>query len=211
MLFRSALIELIAEGDDALMEEFFEKGTLPVEHIVDGLREAVHHRSIFPVMCTSGGHNVGSDLILNFVSEDFPNPQERGPWKGTANGAETEREEKDTAPVSLFVFKTLADPFAGRVTYFRVVSGVLKNDANLIVARTSNTEKLSHIGALHGKAIEETPEMHAGDIGGVGKICFGSGAINEDCFSGPTNAGAAHFCIEHDAKTFTWLPHNCPF
>ena len=164
------LVEMVAEGNDELLEEFFDKGTLPVEHIVDGLREAVRARRMFPVMCASSLHNVASDLILNFMLENFPSPIERGPWKGTLNGKETERAEKDSEPVSVYVFKTVADPFAGRVSYFKVVSGVLKNDANLVNARTGGGERLSHIGALYGKTIVPVNEIHAGDIGGVAKL-----------------------------------------
>jgi elongation factor G len=165
-----ALIEMVAEGNDALLEEFFDKGTLPAERIMEGLRDAVRQMRIFPVMCASALHNVGSDLILNFALEDFPGPADRGPWKGTLNGAEVERAVKDSGPVSVFVFKTIADPFAGRVSYFKVVSGALKNDANLVNARNSSGERLSHIGALSGKSIVPVPELRAGDIGGVAKL-----------------------------------------
>jgi elongation factor G len=164
------LVEMIAEGNDALLEEFFEKGTLPVEHILDGLREAVRTRRMFPVLCAAGGHNVGSDLILNFINENFPNPAERGPWRGTLNGNEAERAVKDSEPISAFAFKTVADPFAGRVTYFKVVSGILRNDANLVNSRNSGAERLSHIGALFGKTIQPVNDLHAGDIGGVAKL-----------------------------------------
>src|SRR5579863_1294853 len=125
-----ALIEMVAEGNDSLLEEFFDKGTLPAERIMEGLRDAVRHMRIFPVLCASALHNVGSDLILNFALDNLPGPADRGAWKGTLNGAEAERAVKDNGPVSLFVFKTIADPFAGRVSYFKVVSGALKNDAN---------------------------------------------------------------------------------
>ena len=162
-----ALVEMVAEGNDALLEEFFETGTLPVEHILDGLRDAVRSMRIFPVMCASSLHNVSSDLILNFAVEYFPGPADREPWKGTDNGKEAERAVKDSAPLAIYVFKTVADPFAGRVSYFKVVSGVLKNDANLVNARNNSAERLSHIGSLSGKTIQPVPELHAGDIGGV--------------------------------------------
>ncbi len=165
-----ALIEMVAEGNDALLEEFFDKGTLPVEHILDGLREAVRGRRIYPVLCASGLRNVGSDLILNFTVENFPNPAECGTWKGMLNGKETERAFKDSEPVAAFVFKTVADPFAGRVTYFRVISGVVRNDANLSNARTSAAERLAHIGVLSGKTILPVNDIHSGDIGAVAKL-----------------------------------------
>jgi elongation factor G len=165
-----SLIEMVAEGNDALLEEFFEKGTLPVEHILDGLREAVRARRICPVLCAAGLHNVGSDLILNFAIEHFPSPADCGTWKGKLSGKEVERVIKDSEPVSVFIFKTVADPFAGRVTYFKVISGVLKNDAALINARTGGGERLAHIGSLAGKTLPPVPEIHAGDIGGVAKL-----------------------------------------
>src|SRR5215831_14044092 len=84
-----ALVEMVAEGNDALLEEFFAEGTLPVEHIVDGLRDAVRDRRIFPVMCASGLHNIGSSAILDFIVENFPSPVNREPVASTFNGAET--------------------------------------------------------------------------------------------------------------------------
>jgi elongation factor G len=165
-----ALVEMVAEGNDAYLEGFFDTGTLPVEHIHDGLREAIRQRRMFPVLCASGLHNIASDLILNFAFEYFPDPAERGPWKGTLNGADKERAVKDSEPLSIFVFKTIADPFAGRVSYFKVVSGILRNDANLVNARNNGGERLSHIGTLLGKAINPITELHAGDVGGVAKL-----------------------------------------
>ena len=164
------LVEMVAEGNDALLEEFFAEGTLPVEHILDGLREGVRTRRIFPVLCASALNNIGSDLILSFINEHFPNPLECGTWKGKSNGKEVERKISDKEPASVFVFKTVADPFAGRVSYFRVISGVVKNDAHLINSRSTVDERLSHIGAIFGKTLTQVTELHAGDIGGVAKL-----------------------------------------
>jgi elongation factor G len=165
-----ALIEMVAEGNDALMEEFFEKGTLPAEHIQAGLQQAIRERRIYPVLCGSGLHNIGTDLLLNFMVENFPAPTEHEPLAGTVNGQETKRALKDSEPVSAYVFKTVADPFAGRLTYFKVISGVVKNDAGLVNARTGGTERLAHIGVLAGKTIQPVNEIHAGDIGAVAKL-----------------------------------------
>jgi elongation factor G len=165
-----ALVEMVAEGNDTLMEEFFNEGTLPVEHIRDGLRQAIRERRIWPVMCTSALHNVGSDVLLNALIEYFPAPTEHPAIKGKLNGNEVERAIKDSEPVSAFVFKTVADPFAGRVTYFKVISGSVKNDANLVDARTGTAERLAHIGALMGKTIQPVTELRAGDIGAVAKL-----------------------------------------
>jgi len=169
-LAHEALVEIVAEGNDALLEEFFEKGTLPVEHIQEGLHDAVRERRIYPVLCASGLHNVGSDQILSFIVDNFPNPAEHEAWHGTIDGKDADRPVSDKSPVSLYVFKTAADPFAGRVTYFKVISGVVKNDANLVNVRSSSAERLSHIGSLAGKTIDPVPDLHAGDIGGVAKL-----------------------------------------
>jgi elongation factor G len=165
-----ALVEMVAEGKDDLLEEFFAEGTLPVEHIVDGLRIEVHDRRIYPILCESALHNIGSDLVLDFMADYFPAPVERPPVKGKKNGAEVDRAVKDKEPVSAFVFKTVADPFAGRVTYYKVISGVLKNDANLVNSRNAGSERLAHVGCLMGKTITPVPELHAGDVGAVAKL-----------------------------------------
>src|SRR6185295_4876135 len=86
-----ALIEMVAEGNDALMEEYFDKGTLPAEHIVDGLRQAVREMRVFPVMCASALHNIGTDLVLNFIVDNFPSAAERPPVAAVVKGAEGEQ------------------------------------------------------------------------------------------------------------------------
>jgi elongation factor G len=165
-----ALIEMVAEGNDSLMEQYFDKGTLEPEQILDGMRQGIRERRIYPVLCASGLHNMGSDSVLNFIVENFPAPSEHEPVAGTVNGHEAQRAIKDAEPVSAFVFKTIADPFAGRVTYFKVMSGIVKNDANLVNSRTSGGERLAHIGVLMGKTIQPITELHAGDIGAVAKL-----------------------------------------
>jgi elongation factor G len=156
------LVEMIAEGNDALMEEFFDKGTLSTEHIVEGLREGVKSRRICPILCVSAGRNMGADLVLNFLAANMPAPVDRGEAAG--------RKIADSEPVSVFVFKTVADPFAGRVTYFKVMSGVLKNDATIQNYTRSTSERFSHIGVLFGKTITPVTELHAGDLGAVTKL-----------------------------------------
>jgi len=165
-----ALIEMVAEGNDALMEEFFDKGTLTAEQIVEGLRQGVRDMRIFPVMCASALHNVGSDLILNFVVENLPSPTERPSVAVHINGTEGEQKISGGGQPSLYVFKTLADPFAGRITYFKVYTGVVKNDANLQNLTRSSAERLSHISSPQGKTLQPVTEVHAGDIGAVAKL-----------------------------------------
>jgi elongation factor G len=168
------LVEMVAEGDDKLMEEFFEKGTLPVEDLVLGLRLAVQARRIFPVMLSSALHNIGSDAILNTLIQIFPDPAARGKAGGTSEpggkGQPVERAVQDSEPVSVFVFKTFSDAFAGRISYFKVMSGILRNDATLLNYTRGIAERLQHIQLMQGKAGVEVPELHAGDIGAVAKL-----------------------------------------
>jgi elongation factor G len=164
------LVEMVAEGNDALMEEFFEKGSLAPEQLLEGMRQAVLERRIYPVLCASALQNAGSDLLLEFMVDNLPGPVERGPVAAKVGDQEVARPVSDSEPASAFVFKTIADPFAGRVSYFKVYSGVVKNDANLQNARTGTTERLSHIGCLQGKIIQPVTELHAGDLGAVAKL-----------------------------------------
>jgi elongation factor G len=164
------LVEIVAEGKDDLMEEFFEQGTLPEEHIIAGIDEEMRENRIFPVLCLSGLHDIGSDWLLNLIVEAFPSPCDRPPAKLTLNGKEAERKADDRLPATAFVFKTTADPFAGRITFFKVLSGTVKNDAHLFSALKGHEERLAHIGAPFGKTLMPVTEFHAGDIGAVAKL-----------------------------------------
>ena len=164
------LVEIVAEGKDDLMEEFFEQGTLPEEHIIAGIDEEMRENRIFPVLCLSGLHDIGSDWLLNLIVEAFPSPCDRPPAKVALNGKEAERKADDKLPASAFVFKTTADPFAGRITFFKVLSGCVKNDAHLFSALKGHEERLAHIGAPFGKTLMPVTEFHAGDIGAVAKL-----------------------------------------
>ena len=165
-----ALVEMVAEGNDALMEEFFDKGTLSAEQIVEGLQGGTREMRIFPVMCASALHNVGSDLILNFIVENLPSPADREPLTVTVDGKEATRKIAANDQASVFVFKTSADPFAGRITFFKVNTGVVKNDANLTNVERGAAERLSHIGSPMGKTIQPVTDLQAGDIGAVAKL-----------------------------------------
>src|SRR5512146_2124637 len=141
------LIEAIAEGDDALMEEFFEKGTIGEEHIISGLHNAIREDKIFPVLLASGLGNIGTDEVLDFIVDYMPTAVERGTMTAAPtpnNGEPAVRKISDSEPLSLYVFKTISDPFAGRISYFKVFSGVLKNDATLQNFNRSTAEKFAH-------------------------------------------------------------------
>jgi elongation factor G len=165
-----ALIEMVAEGDDALMEEFFDKGTLPAEHIIDGLKQGIREMRISPVMCASALRNIGADLVLNFIVENLPAPVEREGVPANVNGTETLRKLSPSDPPSLYVFKTTADPFAGRITFFKVYSGSIKNDANLQNINKGAAERLSHLSSPQGKTLQPVTDLNTGDIGAVAKL-----------------------------------------
>ena len=163
------LVELVAEGDDKLMEEFFEKGTIPEEHLIPALHDAIREDKIFPVLFTSGLGNVGVDKLMDFLVDYTPAGTEHTALHGVAgsNGQAPERHVADSDALSLFVFKTVSDPFAGRISYFKVYSGVLKNDASVQNFTRNSQEKLAHIWVMQGKATTPVNELHAGDIGAV--------------------------------------------
>ncbi len=165
-----ALVEIVAEGNDAFMEEFFDTGTLPVEHIVEGLRLGVRELRIFPVMCASALHNIGTDQILNFIVDNVPAPTEREGVRAVVNGAESTKKVKDNDQCSLYVFKTTADPFAGRITFFKVITGVVKTDASVQNNTRNTTERLAHLSIPQGKTLQPVTELHAGDIGAIAKL-----------------------------------------
>ncbi|MFP5276333.1 MAG: elongation factor G [Acidobacteriota bacterium] len=178
-----ALVELVAEGKDELMEEFFEKGTIPEDHLIAALHEAIREDRIFPVLFASGLANMALDHLLDFIKVYAPAPIEREPFPVkavaaqavSANGAEAEesaatRKVDDNEPGALVVFKTMSDPFAGRISFFKVVSGCVKNDATLENYTRRSQEKFSHLSIMQGRKAVEVSELHAGDLGAVAKL-----------------------------------------
>ena len=168
------LVELVAEGDDKLMEEFFEKGTIPEEDLIPALHNAIREDKLFPVIFSSGLGNVGADRVMDFIVDYTPAPSEHEWVQGEAatsgNGDAPKRHETDAEPVSLYVFKTLSDAFAGRISYFKVFSGVLKNESTVQNFSRGSAEKFSHVSIMQGKTAVAVTELHAGDIGAVAKL-----------------------------------------
>src|SRR5581483_6371018 len=169
-----ALIELVAEGKDELMEEFFAVGTIPEEHLVGALHEAIREDRIFPVLYVSGLQNVGTDHLLDFLKVYAPSPVEHGELAmravGKASGDTVMRKVDDGQPVALYVYKTMVDPFAGRISFFKVMSGCVKNDASVENYARGETERLSHLSIVQGRKLTEIAELHAGDLGAVAKL-----------------------------------------
>ncbi len=167
------LIEFVAEGEDSLMEEFFDQGTISPEHLLAGLRKAIDARRIYPVVYTSGLGAIGVDRLLQFITDYLPAANQRPQVTGlpaSGNGEPPARKVSDSEPASAFVFKTLNDPFAGRISYFKVYSGVVKNDATLQNFNRNSQEKLAHVSLMQGKNMVPVNEIHAGDLGAVAKL-----------------------------------------
>ena len=166
---REALVEMVAEADEKLMEKFFEAGTLTDEELVAGLRSATAAGKLFPLVCASGLLNVGVPPLLDAVVAYLPSPADR-PFKGGSNGTEAAYPADDKGPTAAFVWKTIADPFAGRITMFRVVSGTLKADTTVHNKTKDAPERLGHLELLQGKTQTAVPEIKAGDLGAVAKL-----------------------------------------
>jgi elongation factor G len=170
--WREKLVEMVAESNEELMEEFFEKGTLSQEQLAGGLRRAVVAGKVFPVLPASALLNAGVHAVLDAIVDLAPSPADRGEVKGTdpATKAETSRKPAADAPLSAFVFKTLVDPHAGRISLFRVYSGTLKSDSAVHNTSRDVAERVGSLLLLQGKAQTQVPEIQAGDIGAVAKL-----------------------------------------
>ncbi len=188
-----ALVELVAEGKDELMEEFFSIGTLPEQHLITALHEAIREDRIFPVLFTSALAEVAADHLLDFLKVYAPTPLERQPVAARAkpvavhapaNGHASEadaatqaaegeivlRPVADSEPLSLYVFKTMTDPFAGRISFFKIFSGSIKSDVTVTNYSRSSTEKLAHLSIMQGNNAVPVDELHAGDLGAGAKL-----------------------------------------
>jgi elongation factor G len=167
---REALIEMVAENDEHLMEKFFEAGTLTDDELITGLRAATIAAKVFPLVSTSALLNVGVPQLLDAIVAYLPSPVDR-PYKGVGKDrGEMARPADEKAPSAAFVWKTIADPFAGRITMFRVISGTLKADSNCQNKTRDTVERFGHLLLLQGKTQASVPEIKAGDLGAVAKL-----------------------------------------
>jgi len=170
---RSRLIEAVAETDDQLMEGFFETGSLSQETLESGLRRAVSHRQIFPVTLSAANQGIGPSALLDGLLSLAPSPVQRAPFTAkTVGGEDLDLAADPAGPLAVLVFKTLSDPFTGKITLMRVVSGTLNGDSTVYNSRAEETERLGHLMLLQGKQGSNTPRLIAGDIGGVPKLKF---------------------------------------
>ena len=167
------LVEMIAEGDDEMMEEFFREGTIPIQDLIPAVRKAIVAEKIVPVLMISSTRNVGNSSLLTFLADVFPHPDEHSQFgfkEPGGKGDRIDRKYDDAQPLSVFAFKTLADAFSGRINYFKVKSGILKNDATLQNFNRNIPERFQHTMVVQGKQLTEIQELHAGDIGAITKL-----------------------------------------
>ena len=167
---REQLIESVAEADEQLMETFFAEGTLTQEQLVAGLRTATMTGKLFPLLCTSASHMIAVQPLLDAIISYAPSPAEREFPTLDLDGSDITVKPADGSPYAAFVWKTIADPFAGRITMLRVVNGTLKSDATVANVTRDTTERFGHLLALQGKAQTHVPELKAGDLGAVAKL-----------------------------------------
>jgi elongation factor G len=183
---RERLMEMAAEADDALMEKFFDKGELSREDLTAGLVQGVKARRLFPIVCVSALQNVGAHPLLDALVACLPNPGERGPYRGEnpRGHAAVERRGTPDEPYSAFVFKTIADPYSGKISLFRVYSGVLRSDTTVDNVSRDVSERVGSLLLLQGKESHAVPEVRAGDLGAVAKL--------KETASGDTLADKTH-------------------
>jgi elongation factor G len=169
---RASMVEDIAEADDELMNKYLEAGELSAEELKSGLRKGVVSGNVIPVICGSALKGIGVTLLMDMVVSSFASPVDRGPVKGRKPGADIaeERQPSEDAPFSAIVFKTIADPYAGRLTLFRVYSGKLNSDTPVYNSSRKITEKFGHIFFLEGKNQKQAETLVPGDIAGVAKL-----------------------------------------
>jgi elongation factor G len=167
---RTALVEAVAEADETLMEKFFEAGTLSDHDLITGLQRATAACAIYPVVCTAALKNIGIDATLNALVSWLPSAAARPFVARDAGGAAGERAVSEQAPAAAFVWKTVADQFAGRITLFRVYQGTLTSDSTVRNRTRDTDERLGALQIMQGKTPVAVPEVKAGDIGAVAKL-----------------------------------------
>ncbi len=173
--YRKKLVEKVAEADDALLEKYLEGTELSSDEIIKGVHEASLTRRFIPVICGAATLNIGTEQLLDSILLCLPSPMEmsrispiRG--KNPKDGKESERKPADSEPLTAYVFKTVADPFAGKMSIFRVYSGVLKADSTVLNATTGSKERVGQVFYLLGKKHVPVQSVGPGEIAAVVKL-----------------------------------------
>ncbi len=179
---RAKLTETVAEVDDGLTELYLERGELTAAEFSKGLKEGIQNGRLIPVVCGSALHNVGVDLLLKAAIKYLPSPDMRAPEsaKRLKDDADVSRSANKDDPTSGLVFKTIADPYAGKLTLFRIFSGCLKGDSTIYNATRDANERVGQLYMLQGKKQVQVSEISAGDIGAVAKL---KSTLTGDTFS----------------------------
>lgn len=164
------LIEAAAEGDDALMEKYFEEGTLSPEEIRNGLAKGVRENNFVPVLCGASESGSGAVPLCNFLLAAAPSPGGIAEKAADSEGNEIEVPISSEGEVSCFVFKTSIDQFSGKLSFIKTVTGTLTPDTDLYNPREQQKERVSRIYTIQGKKLSEAAELHAGDIGVLAKV-----------------------------------------
>jgi elongation factor G len=169
---REKLVEMAAEGSDDLMEKFFAEGTLEQADFIDGLKNAIMQKSIFPVFYSSATLNIGIAQIMDAVTDLLPSPVKVGTVKGKdpKTGQEIERPISSQQPYAAYIFKTIADPFAGRISLIKLYSGTMRSDSNYNNQTKGKSEKFGPLQIPQGKTMIPVGEVHAGDFFAVTKL-----------------------------------------
>jgi elongation factor G len=157
--YREQLVDSVVETDEALMERYLEEGEVSGDDLQHALKDAVASGELFPVTCGVPTKNLGTTGLLDLLVEGIPSPAKKPLEAGVDGGGP-----------AAFVFKTVADPFAGRINVFRVLSGTLASDSNLVNARTKGKERVGQLLLLQGKEHEPAQDFGEGDIGAVAKL-----------------------------------------
>ena len=168
--FREKLVEAVAEGDDNLLEKYLGGEELSIEELSDGLRRAVVSGRIVPVLAGSALQNIGMNLLLDAICRYLPSPKERS-VAIVGDSAQPEMiEPSQDAPLAALVFKTTADPYVGKLTYFRVYHGVIDSNSQVWNGTRGEAERIGQLFILRGKTQETVSQLRAGDIGAVAKL-----------------------------------------
>ncbi len=168
--FREKLVEAVAEIDDSLLEKYIGGEELSPEELSSGLRQAVVTGKIVPVLAGSAMQNIGVNLLLDAIYSYLPSPAERSvAVVGDAGEPEMIAPSQD-APLAALVFKTNADPYVGKLTYFRVYQGTIDSNSHVWNGTRGEAERIGQLFILRGKTQEAVPQIRAGDIGAVAKL-----------------------------------------
>ena len=167
---KSALVEAAAEGDDSLTEKFLDGAELSDDEVLKGLEEVLEQRRPCPVIATAATEGVGVNLLLDFVVQCVPPPNQGHPFPAKRGDEEVEFRCNESAKPVAFVFKTISDPFAGHLTFFKVLDGTVSNDSILLNTRRSAEERINHLMTMRGKKQDPVTKVAAGDIGVLAKL-----------------------------------------